>query len=77
MNGEILTSIFKSGATFYNDVTLQGRIVMNTYLAICASCAAAFPTSVLWHRGKMEMVRVINSLLMAEIYTLTNMMYIT
>lgn len=52
-----------NGATFYNDVTLQGRIVMNTYLAICASCAAAFPTSVLWHRGKMEMIEIQNATL--------------
>jgi len=52
-----------NGATFYNDVTLQGRIVMNTYLAICASCATAFATSTLAHKGRMEMIEIQNATL--------------
>ncbi|KAL5249583.1 hypothetical protein ACHWQZ_G018454 [Mnemiopsis leidyi] len=52
-----------NGATFASDPLLQGRIVLNTYLAIAASCATAFATSSLAHRGKFEMIEIQNSTL--------------
>lgn len=52
-----------NGALFYDDVTIQGRVVMNTYLAICASCVTAFATSTLSHRGRMEMLEIQNATL--------------
>jgi len=52
-----------NGAGFYNDVTLQGRILMNTYLAICASCATAFATSSLLNKGKFQMLEIQNATL--------------
>ena len=44
-----------SGALLYDDVTVQQRTVVNTYLAICASCVMGMVTSNLIH-GKFSMV---------------------
>lgn len=51
-----------NGALLYDDVTVQQRTVVNTYLAICASCVTGMVTSNLIH-GKFSMLEVQNATL--------------
>jgi len=52
-----------NGALLYADPSLQQRVVLNTYLAICGSCATAFATSCIIHKGKFEMLEIQNATL--------------
>jgi len=52
-----------NGALLYNDVTVQQRVVINTYLAICASCVAAFAASSVFNKGKFVMLEIQNATL--------------
>jgi len=52
-----------NGAMLYSDPSLQQRVVLNTYLAICGSCATAFATSCILHKGKFEMLEIQNATL--------------
>eukprot|EP00116_Pleurobrachia_bachei_P004671 sb/3464933/ len=52
-----------NAASLYGDTHVQGRVIGNTYLSICASCVTAFATSALIHRGKFEMIEIQNGTL--------------
>lgn len=39
------------------------RVVVNTVMALTASCAGAFATSALFHEGKFDMEDVLNATL--------------
>lgn len=66
MIGTIVLWIFWpsfNGALLYNDTRLQGRVVMNTYIAICGSCVTAFATSTAANKGRLEMIEIQNATL--------------
>lgn len=52
-----------NGALLFDDVSVQQRVVVNTYLAICASCVVAMVTSSLVNGGKLSMLEVQNATL--------------
>lgn len=52
-----------NGSLLFDDASVQHRVVVNTYLAICASCVTAMVTSHLVHGGKINMLEVQNATL--------------
>ena len=55
----LITKLFNPGSLLYDDASVQHRVVVNTYLAICASCVTAMITSHLVHGGKLNIVSLI------------------
>ncbi|KAL5267485.1 hypothetical protein ACHWQZ_G004497 [Mnemiopsis leidyi] len=52
-----------NGSLLYDDASVQHRVVVNTYLAICASCVTAMIASHLVHGGKLNILEVQNATL--------------
>jgi len=52
-----------NGSLLFDDASVQQRVVVNTYIAICASCVTAMVTSHLVHGGKLNILEVQNATL--------------